>query len=90
MAKPYLIEYAGRIGDPSYAAGMAHKEAVYRENGLAAVIVTPDWLKGDWPRRILGNIEDILTDRLAGFRASRERAIRAGTFDRQTPSSSLR
>lgn len=77
-----LIEYAGRMDDPVYAAGMAHKEAVNRENGLAAIVVTSDWFRVDWPGRILGNIEDILSSRLAGFQASREAAAHVGASDR--------
>ena len=63
-----LIEYCGRPDDPAYAAGMARKEAVYRVNGLTALMLTPEDLRGDWPGRILGRIEGVLTDRLKVFR----------------------
>jgi hypothetical protein len=56
-----LIEYCGRPEDPAYAAGMAKKEAVYRANGLTALMLTPEDLRGDWPDRILGRIEGVLT-----------------------------
>lgn len=66
-----LIEYCGRLDDAAYAAGMAKKEAVYRANGLTTLMLTRDDLRGDWPTRILGQIEGALSDRLAAFRAAR-------------------
>lgn len=66
-----LIEYCGRPDDPDYAAGMARKKAVYRANGLTAMMITPDQFEGDWPSRLLGSIEAVLADRLERFRESR-------------------
>lgn len=68
-----LIEYFGRTGDPYYAAGMARKMAVYEANGLAAIPVTPDQFRGDWPGRLLGRIDQVLTDRMAEWQTVRSR-----------------
>jgi hypothetical protein len=66
-----LIEYCGLLLDPHYAAGMARKEAVYRENGLAALMLTPDVFRGDWPGKILDRIEGVVSDRLIAFHHER-------------------
>ena len=73
-----LIEYCGLPERPSYAAGMARKQAVYRENGLTALMVTPDQMEGDWPGRILGQIENVLMERLRAFRMMYTRPARVG------------
>ena len=65
-----LIEYFGRNDDPDYAEGMRKKQAVYQANGLDALLLTRESLRGDWPACILGQIEDILEKRLERFRAS--------------------
>ena len=62
-----LIEYCGMPEKPGYAAGMARKAAVYRDNGFTAMMLTPDDLRGDWPGRILGRIEEVLADRVQSF-----------------------
>lgn len=64
-----LLEYVGRPAEPECAARMAHKQVVYRTNGLAALMITPAWFRGDWPGRILGEIEGVLADRLHHVRA---------------------
>jgi len=65
-----LIEYFGRPEDPAYATGMARKELAYGENGLAALFVSPEDLRGNWPDRILEQIEGMLASRLENFRMS--------------------
>jgi len=72
-----LIEYCGRPEDPDYAAGMARKQAVYRDNGLTALMFTPELFRGDWPARLLGRIEEVLCDRLTAFR-DRRRSLQIG------------
>ena len=62
-----LIEYFGRPDDPHYAAGMAKKKTVYDANGLSALMLKPDDLRGDWPGRLLGEIENALQHRLDTF-----------------------
>lgn len=64
-----VLEYFGRVGDPAYAASVAHKREVYKENGLSALMYTPDIFRGDWPGIILGDIAQVLTDRLRAFRS---------------------
>jgi len=66
-----LIEYFGMPDDPTYCSGMARKEAVYEANGISAISVTPDQFRGEWPAKILGRIEEVLTDRLKRLDAAR-------------------
>lgn len=66
-----FIEYAGLVDRPEYAASLAHKQEVYRHNGLTALLLDRDDLRGNWPDWILGRIEDVLADRLRAFRATR-------------------
>jgi len=77
-----LIEYCGRTGDPAYTAGVVRKQAVYKANGLTGIMLTPESLRGDWPGQILGEIEEVLTERLYRFR--RQSASRAGERARFT------
>ncbi len=65
-----LIEYCGRADDPDYAAGMVRKQGVYSQNGLAALFVLSEDLRGDWPNRILSQIESELAHRVHDFRDS--------------------
>lgn len=62
-----IIEYFGRVHDPSYAEGMTRKQAVYQENGVSALTYTPDIFRGNWPDRILGDIEGVLSGRMKTF-----------------------
>ena len=49
-----IVEYAGMLDVPSYAAGIRHKRQVYQANGLNAVFISDDDLKGpEWPERVL-------------------------------------
>ena len=66
-----LIEFCGRPDDPAYAAGMAKKQSVYRANGLTALMLTREDLRGDWPNTVFSRVEGILADRLARFRQAR-------------------
>lgn len=59
-----LIEYFGMIDDPAYAAGTEKKKAVYEANGLTAMLLTPEAFRGEWPSRILDQIEGVLIDRV--------------------------
>jgi hypothetical protein len=74
-----LIEYCGRPDDPGYAAGMAKKQAVYRANGLTALLPMPARLRDDWPTRILDEIEAVMAGRLTSIRSIR--ALRSGPED---------
>jgi len=71
-----LIEYCGRMDDPAYQESVAHKREVYSANGLTGLMLSPEDLSGDWPRRLLDRIEHILDQRSARLRAAREQASR--------------
>lgn len=60
-----LIEYCGRYRDSVYAEGMARKKAVYAENGLSALMFTPELFRGDWSRALMNEIEAVHQERLA-------------------------
>ena len=70
-----IIEYFGMNGDPGYRKRSEHKTEVYRENGIEGVFLTEESFKGDWPARVLGQIEGILQGRLDRFYGSGRRAI---------------
>ena len=81
-----LIEYFGRPHDPSYAAGMVRKRTTYEANGLTALLITPDQFRGNWPARVLGRIEKVLTGRVQAFRGARAQVARRQTGLRIEPS----
>lgn len=66
-----FIEYCGRAHDPSYTEGIARKEAAYAENGITALMITPDVFRGPWPSTLLDQIDEVLTQRLTHFRDRR-------------------
>ena len=70
-----IIEYFGMNDDPGYRERAEHKMQVYRENGIEGVFLTEESFQGDWPARIVGQIEGILQGRLDRFYRSRRRAI---------------
>lgn len=52
-----IIEYAGMMDIPDYAAGIRHKAATYARNGIPAVFVYPADLRGPrWPEHIVESI----------------------------------
>lgn len=64
-----IVEYFGLNGDPGYRAQAKHKVQVYRSMGIEGLFLSEDSFRGDWPTRIMGQIEDILAGRLSHFRA---------------------
>ena len=68
-----IVEYAGLTDNPAYMAGIGHKGIVYEENGLTALILTPQALRGNWPERVLGQVEQVLACRLVEYRRARAR-----------------
>jgi hypothetical protein len=55
-----IVEYAGMMDVPDYMAGIRHKQDAYAANGIAAVFVYPDDLRGpDWPGRIVRRIRQV-------------------------------
>ena len=62
-----IIEYFGVIGKSSYDEQARRKMAVYRQSGIEGIFLTEASFRGDWPGRILGQMEDILKGRLDKF-----------------------
>lgn len=69
-----VIEYFGVNGNPDYDDRTEHKIKVYKQAGIEGLFLTRDSLRGDWPARILGQIEGILQARLDRFYRFRKRA----------------
>ncbi len=52
-----VVEYAGMPDVPGYMAGVRYKERVYRGNGIRAMFVYPDELRGPrWPEQLIERI----------------------------------
>ena len=62
-----IIEYFGVNGKQNYDEQAKHKMKVYRQNGIEGLFLKEDCFRGDWPGRIVGQIEDVLKDRLDRF-----------------------
>ena len=62
-----IIEYFGINGKRSYDEQARHKMDVYKQNGIEGLFLTEASFKGDWPGRIVGQIEDVLKGRLQRF-----------------------
>jgi len=62
-----IIEYFGINGNRDYDERTEFKKKVYGENGIEGLFLTEQSLKGDWPTKIMGQIEDTLKDRLDRF-----------------------
>jgi hypothetical protein len=62
-----IIEYFGINGSLDYDERTRHKTQVYKENGIEGLFLKDQSLKGDWPTKIMGQIEDILKNRLDRF-----------------------
>ena len=49
-----VVEYAGMMGVPDYAAGIWHKRRVYAANGIPTVFIEPNDLVGPrWPEQVI-------------------------------------
>jgi hypothetical protein len=60
-----IVEYAGMMDVPEYAAGIRHKHSAYARNGLRALFVYPPDLAGhDWPERLIERIRGAGTSSL--------------------------
>lgn len=62
-----VIEYFGFNGDKNYDERTRHKMEVYKQAGVDALFLTRDSLRGDWPAKIMSQIEGILKNRLDEF-----------------------
>jgi len=52
-----VVEYAGMMDRPAYAAGVRHKAAAYARNGIPALFTYPEDLQGpQWPERLIAKI----------------------------------
>jgi hypothetical protein len=58
-----VIEYVGGLGSRDYVDGVKHKKAVYEAAGYPSVFLGADSFNGYWPKRVLGQIRDILEER---------------------------
>jgi hypothetical protein len=62
-----IVEYFGMNDDPGYRKRAEHKMQVYRETGIEGVFLTEESFQGDWPARVVGQIEGILRERTDRF-----------------------
>jgi len=62
-----IIEYFGVNGDPGYDQRTQHKMEVYKQAGIEGLFLTRESFKGDWPTRIMNQIESVLKNRLDKF-----------------------
>ena len=58
-----VIEYFGINGKKDYDEQAKHKMEVYKQNGIEGLFLKEDCLRGDWPGRIMNQIEGILRGR---------------------------
>lgn len=62
-----IVEYFGINGNKAYDDQTRHKVEVYNANGLEGIFLTEASFKGDWPTHIIGQIENVLKNRLDRF-----------------------
>ena len=62
-----IIEYFGMNGNSNYDEQTRHKVEVYKQAGIDGLFLTRDSLRGDWPTKIISQIEGVLKDRLDRF-----------------------
>ena len=62
-----IIEYFGMNGNSDYDERTRHKLEVYKQAGIDGLFLTRDSLRGDWPTKIVSQIEGVLKDRLDRF-----------------------
>jgi len=79
---PFVIEYAGMPDRPEYMAGITHKSRVYAANGIDAMFIYPQALRGSqWPARLASRIRRRYAASLHStytFPARRSAAYRSG------------
>lgn len=62
-----IVEYFGVNGNKGYKKRTEHKVDVYKKAGIEGLFLNESSLRGDWPNKIMGQIEDILKNRLNRF-----------------------
>ena len=67
-----IMEYFGVTRRSSYDEQVRHKMEVYKNMGLDGVFLKEPCFTGDWPSRVLGEIEGILKRRLDRFHDRQE------------------
>ena len=84
-----ILEYAGMMDIPDYAAGIRHKRRAYARNERQVLFVYPRDLRGqEWPERLMQRIQRARTFRgypTYGFRTYRRRPAYAPRVLRRTP-----
>lgn len=70
-----IIEYFGVNGNSDYDERARHKIEVYKQAGIEGLFLTRDFLRGDRPNKILGQIEEIMKNRLDRFYNRQSRGI---------------
>ena len=63
----FIIGYFGVNSDSHYDHKRRHKLEVYEKAGIDGLFLTRDSWRGDWPAKILGQIEDLLRNRVDRF-----------------------
>ncbi len=66
------VEYTGGTGLDGYDKCLAHKKAVYDENGVSCIYVSPDDMKCYWPRGILAELRGIAENRLTRIESAEQ------------------
>ncbi len=75
-----IVEYAGMMDLPDYATGIRHKTRVYRANGIPALFVYPEDLRGSgWPQRLYERIQRA-GRQAAGYFATPRMSSPGGTY----------
>lgn len=69
-----IIEYFGVNGNTDYDDQARRKMQLYKQAGIEGLFLTRDSLRGDWPGRIMSQIEKILNSRLDKFHTCYHRA----------------
>jgi len=55
-----VVEYAGMMDVPDYAAGIRHKQQAYHANRIPALFLYPQDLQGPrWPERIIYRLHEL-------------------------------
>jgi len=62
-----ILEYFGVNNNSDYDKRTKHKIEVYNQAGIDGLFLNRDSLRGEWPNKILGQVEGILKNRLDRF-----------------------
>lgn len=84
-----ILEYAGMMDIPDYAAGIRHKRRAYARNGRRVLFVYPRDLRGAaWPERLMQRIQRAREYRRGptyGYRPYRRRPAYTVRAQRRSP-----